>query len=215
MKIKKVIPFFLLLPLASFSQNMPFSYEGTQSHGGAIIDTFFKISVPNKDLPVYIFQKINTAKDSIDLPTSGVLILGHNYYKDTSRFDYFLLWNVKGKNIQLTPQDGFLITIKEIKSAINDWKAIQYWVFSDCGNSYQTTYNLKKEECMIFRTAKNHGSISAMQRLRLKTKTHDILISDPYPGNYNSTDVFPNAAMEKYFTILSRLFSYLPSVKTN
>ncbi len=213
MKIQNLILIVFLFPLGAFPQNMPFSQEGTLSQGGALVDTTFRINIKSDGTPKYIFQKINTSSDSINIHSKQISIINHSYYTNTDSTDYFLLWNISAPDIKLTPQDGILISIKEIQSLTNEWKAIQFWIYSGCGNSYYPVYTLKKGQCMILKTKKNFGKVTAMQRLRLETITDDILISEPYPGNYNSTDLFPNSSMEKLFRVFNRLLSYLPSQK--
>lgn len=96
------------------------------------------------------------------------------------------LANTSGSNYaEVEVQDGSLMMIVEAKDPHGDWKAIEYWSNSWCGNSY-FTFMLPPNNMMMTRGIKCSGDFFTTCRLKLNN-SGDSLYSNEFRMSINET----------------------------
>lgn len=86
------------------------------------IDTDF---VPNSELMLNIYKQKRLKKDiNLILKKPNDSLYSIYVFNNTSNL------------LKISRQDGSLFLIQEAKDENNDWKPIEYWLYSWCGNSY-------------------------------------------------------------------------------
>lgn len=81
--------------------------------------------------------------------------------------------------------DGKIIMIQEALNSNNEWKPIEYFSYSGCGNSYGIT-SLDTNCYLMFGVNKYRGNFKTKLRVRLKTNGNTIL-SNEYSGYINKS----------------------------
>jgi len=99
------------------------------------------------------------------------------------------LINTTKKTKKITTEDGSLIMIME---ALNKetWEPIEYWAWSDCGNSYFHPLELKKNNTVEVNIPIFMGDIKTKMRLRLCTGD-EIIFSNEFIGTVNKEKLIP------------------------
>jgi len=191
---KLLIITLVIISINSYSQKPIFSKNGTQKISSSKIDTIIKTGFTFKitNGKNIIFKHLDNASDAISVEDQSFTLSQLNITIDTTQFDYFFLLNIGIDSIEFCLQDGDLMTIKESLNDRNLWKPTQFWIFSDCGNSYYPYYVLHNGQLAIIKTLKSNGSYYTKQRLRFKTYPNKILISDPYYSRVDINDFFIN-----------------------
>lgn len=82
---------------------------------------------------------------------------------------------------------GKIIMIQEALNANNEWKPIEYFSFSGCGNSYGITY-LDTNCYLMFGVNKYKGNFKTKLRVRLKTNGN-VILSNEYTGYINKSQL--------------------------
>lgn len=89
--------------------------------------------------------------------------------------------NYSSDSIFIPIQDGSLISILEAKDERGEWKPIQFWPISGCGNSYHSECILPNQT-ILFTVKKNFGGFHTSMRLRLHG-TNTIFVSKEFKGS--------------------------------
>ena len=93
------------------------------------------------------------------------------------------IFNSTKNSIRLEGQDGRVMMIQEALDPNGQWKPIEYWEFSDCGNSYGGIV-LKPDFYLMTKVVKYKGHFETLLRLKLKNK-NEIIYSKPFKGSIN------------------------------
>ena len=83
----------------------------------------------------------------------------------------------------LVQQDFQILMIQEAKDIHDKWKPIEYWNFSNCGNSYGRI-TLKSNEIAIFKILKYSGDFKTEIRLKIRNG-NQTYYSKPFKGSVN------------------------------
>ncbi len=165
------------------------------------INSYYSESLKNKDTldikEVEIIPDLNQDL-SIDLenfafPPSPILFDEHktdsifeiwkkrprNYVKAYPIF----IKNITRDTVHIDNQDGDIFLIQEAKNKEGEWKPIEYWRYSTCGNSYGTT-SIGQNDILIIKKTKYRGLFKTQMRLKLKTN-NKIIYSKPFDGSIN------------------------------
>lgn len=79
-------------------------------------------------------------------------------------------------------QDGSLIMIQEAMDDNGEWKPIEYWVNSGCGNSYHHPLKLDPGKYVMIPIKQYQGKFKTRFRLKLKT-ARAIFYSEVFEGS--------------------------------
>jgi hypothetical protein len=93
------------------------------------------------------------------------------------------IFNPTKNSIRLEEQDGRVMMIQEALHSNGQWKPIEYWQFSDCGNSYGGVV-LRSEYYLMTKVVKYKGPYATLLRLKLINKD-EIIYSKPFKGSIN------------------------------
>jgi hypothetical protein len=172
------------------------------SHLDTIIDLGKKVQLPNKpfvftkmDNPRYVLLKDDTIFLNIDLFQNDSL-------------ERFCLINTGSKPITFREQDRSLIAIKEAQTYEFKWMPCEFWCYSLCGLSY-SDYTIQPGQVLIIGTYKKYGKTQTKLRLRLKTKTNGVIISEPYEGQFDEYYFILNSEYERFKYALKTHMDYL------
>ncbi|RPD91807.1 hypothetical protein EGM88_14060 [Aureibaculum marinum] len=91
--------------------------------------------------------------------------------------------NPSKDTIHIDNQDGALFLIQEAKNKMGEWKPIEYWIYSTCGNSYAYT-SLGPDDILILKKVKYKGTFETEMRLKLRTN-NKLVYSKPFKGLIN------------------------------
>lgn len=104
-------------------------------------------------------------------------------YSRGQDYNYLLMLNPTDSTISFKCQDWQPRMIQEAKDKEGNWKPIEYWRFSTCGNSYGTC-QLKSNQKIYFMIRKYNGPF--LTKLRVKYLINDeIRYSPSYWGMIN------------------------------
>ncbi|MCH2045621.1 MAG: hypothetical protein MK212_16010 [Saprospiraceae bacterium] len=126
-------------------------------------------------------------------------LLGVKEFKDTSKdsgiilktrirdsLDYVFinLCNRSEDTLKIPTQDYYLFIIQEAQDSNKNWKPIEYWQYSDCGNSYITLEI--PANSYVFTKRKRYTKGDYKTKIRLKLLLQDsVIYSEPYIGSIN------------------------------
>jgi len=94
------------------------------------------------------------------------------------------LVNTMGATFSAERQDGSLIMIQEALDKDGNWKPIEYWVYSGCGNSYFNPLKLDSGKYVMIPIKKYSGKFKTKIRLKFKYG-NDILYSNSFESSIN------------------------------
>lgn len=103
--------------------------------------------------------------------------LYHSPYDMVMKFPVFI-YNPTDSTQLVENHDGRLIFVQEAKTKEGEWKAIEYFVFSECGNSYKGCF-IKSKRFLMFGINKYKGDFKTKFRVRLQTNGK-IVFSNEY-----------------------------------
>lgn len=163
------------------------------------IDSIQKES--NIELIVDTNQELSIDLEFFSFPPPPVALKGNEYEIDEVKTDsVFEIWEKRPRNyvkaypvfikntskdtIHIDNQDGALFIIQEAKNKIGEWKPIEYWVYSTCGNSYAYT-SLGPNDILVLKKVKYQGSFETEMRLKLRTN-NKLVYSKPFKGSVNN-----------------------------
>jgi len=145
-------------------------------------------------------QKLSIDLENFSFPPPPVALKGNEYEIDEVKTDsVFEIWKKRPRNyvnaypvfirntskdtIHIDNQDGALFLIQEAKNKIGEWKPIEYWIFSTCGNSYAYT-SLGPNDILVLKKVSYKGSFETEMRLKLRTN-NKLVYSKPFKGSIN------------------------------
>lgn len=146
-------------------------------------------------------QELSIDLENFSFPPSPVVLKGNKYEIDEVKTDsVFEIWKKRPRNyvkaypvfirntskdtIHIDNQDGALFIIQEAKNKIGEWKPIEYWVYSTCGNSYAYT-SLGPNDILVLKKVRYQGSFETEMRLKLRTN-NKLVYSKPFKGSVNN-----------------------------
>lgn len=95
--------------------------------------------------------------------------------------------NPTNKTIRVEEQDGRLMIIQEAKDKNGNWKPIEFWQFSSCGNSYGGIA-LKPNSYIFTKIVAYRGEFETTLRLKMLNDTI-VYYSEPFKGSINLTQM--------------------------
>ncbi len=95
--------------------------------------------------------------------------------------------NPTNQTIRVEEQDGQLMIIQEAKDKNGNWKPIEIWQFSDCGNSYGGIA-LKPNSYIFTKIIAYKGEFETTLRLKMLNDTI-VYYSEPFKGSINLTQM--------------------------
>jgi len=119
--------------------------------------------------------------------------------------------NSSNDTILLPEQDGSLIGILEAMDTNNDWKAVEYWWFSWCGNSYMNL-NLPPEHSIQIGINNNRGDWQTKMRLKIHGQD-TIYFSNEFVGSVSKNDFFLTSETKKEMMYDKYRISFLDSIR--
>ncbi len=102
---------------------------------------------------------------------------------DDNYFTAYLV-NTTDTTFHAKRQDGSLIMIQEAKDENGEWKPIEFWIPSGCGNSYFNPLELAPNEFAKVAIVKYSGRFQTELRLKFKYSS-EIMYSQPFSGSIN------------------------------
>ncbi len=123
----------------------------------------------NTEVMMDSYQGIYGSGDSYPIknsfyPYGNKLFTEIRYSKDKD-YNYLLMLNPTDSTISFECQDGQPRMIQEAKDMEGNWRPIEYWSFSFCGNSYGT-YRLKPSQKIYFKIRKYNGPFLTSLRVK-------------------------------------------------
>ena len=103
--------------------------------------------------------------------------------KDENKFSIFIK-NSSNENLVLVPQDNSLYLIQEAIDKKGNWKPIEFWGFSTCGNSYDRKINFNSNQIIELDSPKYKGDFSTKIRFKLRLN-NKIYYSNPLYSKIN------------------------------
>ncbi|MCZ4409138.1 hypothetical protein O3Q51_09975 [Cryomorphaceae bacterium 1068] len=168
--VKLSFQFFMPTEIA----DLPRSNHGLQ----VIVDTINELSMTKKPIwASYLFYRF--FDDSVQVLQDDTLI------QHVKSFPIYVANVSEDAYAQVTLQDKSLILIVEAKDTNGDWKPIEYWSNSWCGNSYFEQL-LPPKHMMISRGIKCSGDFHTRCRLKLTTQ-RDSVYSNEFSMSINET----------------------------
>lgn len=114
----------------------------------------------------------------------------------------------------LDQQDGRVIMIQEAKDENGQWKPIEFWRYSWCGNSYGAEVLLPNTVAIV-KIFKYEGDFETEIRLKLKNG-NDIIYSDSFKGKINKSQFnLPRDVKEIYLSRKNENKEYLDRIFLN
>lgn len=95
--------------------------------------------------------------------------------------------NPTNKTIRVEEQDGRLMIIQEAKDKNGNWRPIEFWQFSSCGNSYGGVA-LKPNSYIFTKIVAYRGEFETTLRLKMLNDTL-VYYSEPFKGSINLTQL--------------------------
>ena len=106
--------------------------------------------------------------------------------------------------VKLVPQDNSLYLIQEALDKKNQWKPVEFWSYSTCGNSYDNKINFEPNAILHLTTEKYSGNFKTKIRFRLLID-NQIYFSNELPSSLNITKF----EKSKQFFQLSKMYKIL------
>lgn len=101
-----------------------------------------------------------------------------------------LLVNNSNRPMEVSSQDGSLIMIMEAKDTTNTWRSLQFWLWSDCGNSYFNPLILKMSHFVAFQIPVFEGPIKTKMRLKVRIKKDYLIYSEEFNGQVSLKQLY-------------------------
>ena len=107
-------------------------------------------------------------------------------YDSISKFPLFV-FNESDSTQAVENHDGRMVIIQEALDKNGEWKGIEYFRYSGCGNSFGL-YLVEPDEVLMFGINKYHGDFKTKLRVRLRTNGK-IILSNEYWGFINASQL--------------------------
>lgn len=109
--------------------------------------------------------------------------------------------NNKYKTLKLIPEDNSLYIIQEALNQKKEWKPIEFWGYSTCGNSYENKIIFEPKSILHLTTMKYSGGFKTKIRFRLLLE-NKIYFSNELPSTINLSKFEKST----WFNQLSRMY---------
>lgn len=107
-----------------------------------------------------------------------------NWYGVHDDFFTAYLVNTTDTTFHARRQDGSLVMIQEAKNEAGEWKPIEFWIPSGCGNSYFDPLELKPNEFAEVAIVRYSGRFKTQLRLKLQySYKSKVMYSTPFEGS--------------------------------
>ena len=123
--------------------------------------------------------------------------------KNEDKFSIFIK-NSSNENLVLVPQDNSLFLIQEAIDKKGNWKPIEFWGFSTCGNSYDRKINFNSNQIIELDSPKYKGDFSTKIRFKLRLN-NQIYYSNSLPSTINNSK-FQKSKWYKEFMEMLKMF---------
>lgn len=174
----------------------------------SVVKKSLKIYIPHKQIltfdlenfssppsPIYLNDTKNFAIDSS--ATEKALKKWKERPRNNVQSIPVCIHNTSNENTYLELQDAQIIMIQEAKDENGDWKPIEFWQHSWCGNSYAFE-KLLPNTIVIAKIFKYDGDFETDIRLKLKNGNH-IIYSDSFKGKINKSQFdLPSSLVKKF-----------------
>jgi hypothetical protein len=138
-------------------------------------------------------QPLIIRHETLQIRTEIIINLDLNINEECKVFGCQII-NTSQNPLKILTHDGSLIIIKEALDTTNKWRPIEYFFWSDCGNSYESI-NLQPNESIEFESYVSPGKFKTKARLKFYTGEY-IHYSDSFDILINKEDFKP---MQKDF----------------
>jgi len=127
--------------------------------------------------------------------------------KDKDKFSIFVK-NSSSENLVLVPQDYSLYLIQEAIDKKGNWKPIEFWGFSTCGNSYDRKINFNPNQMIELDSPKYKGDFSTKIRFKLRLNNQVY-----YSNSLHSTINISKFQKSKWFIEFIEMFNMFPETE--
>lgn len=127
--------------------------------------------------------------------------------KDENKFSIFIK-NSSNENLVLVPQDNSLYLIQEAIDKKGDWKPIEFWGFSTCGNSYDRKINFNPNQIIELDSPKYKGDFTTKIRFKLRLN-NKVYYSNSIPSTINISKF----QKSKWFSEFIEMFKMFPETE--
>ncbi|MBO6200496.1 MAG: hypothetical protein J6N74_02615 [Chryseobacterium sp.] len=149
-------------------------------------------------------DKINKNFEKINKSENINVFIEH---KDENKFSIFIK-NSSNENLVLVPQDNSLYLIQEAIDKKGNWKPIEFWGFSTCGNSYDRKINFDSNQIIELDSPKYKGDFSTKIRFKLRLN-NQIYYSNSLPSTINISKF----QKSKWFIEFIEMFKVFPETE--
>lgn len=175
--MKPITPLIFVLAISVVASAQKHSPNGNQK---AIYECSDPMDIDSTLIPLKsdtLYFHFNTEETFSNLDSMGFVWLRDNPKR------YFAAYLVNTTNSTFTAkrQDGSLIMIQEALDKEGNWKPIEYWVYSGCGNSYFYPLKLDSGKCVLVPIKKYAGNFKTKIRLKFKY-SKAVMYSTPFEG---------------------------------
>lgn len=181
----KIISFVFIFGLLT-------AFSGREKTCNVINDSREMLVSNSRDINFCAFKELQTFQvEHEDCKGINISIdTSHSQYKEKKWSDKLISFSIRNctdSALLVRSQDGFVPFIQEAQDSLGNWKPIEYWLNSNCGNSYHKMKINSKGE-IRFPIRKYHGITTT--KLRVKVKINDqIYFSEPYVGRIHNTQM--------------------------
>lgn len=130
-------------------------------------------------MPEHQYGKLYFSYHTNRIPKNLVKMQIGSIRENREGFFVAFLVNTTDTSFHAQRQDGSLIMIQEAQDADGEWKPIEYWVWSGCGNSYFSPLELMPGECVYIPIRRYQGEMHTKIRLKMDTGK-GIFYSEPF-----------------------------------
>lgn len=127
--------------------------------------------------------------------------------KDEEKFSIFIK-NSSNENLVLVPQDNSLYLIQEAIDKKGNWKPIEFWGFSTCGNSYERKINFNSNQIIELDSPKYKGDFSTKIRFKFRLN-NQVYYSNSLPSTINISKF----QRSKWFIEFIEMFKMFPETE--
>lgn len=173
----------LTLPIISKCQDFQFSPTGKMEVSNFLIDTVLQTDY-KKYLNKIEFSKIDSLNLN-ELRAENHLkeIISQRLFSNDST-EYFLLYNSTYKDIKLKRLNNKIVAVEIARNVNGGFQPISFFIYPKCGTGINyTDFVLKTGQILIIKNAtpKSIGHFLTMAKLKIKTSSNGILISNEFP----------------------------------
>ena len=152
-----------------------------------IVDTVQELSIDLEDFsfpPPPVALKGSDGYEIDEIKTDSVFEIWKKRPRNYVKAYPVFIRNASKDTIHIDNQDGALFLIQEAKNKMGEWKPIEYWIYSTCGNSYAYT-SLGPDDILTLKKVKYQGTFETEMRLKLRTN-NKLVYSKPFKGSINT-----------------------------